>query len=129
MGKSIPKPAICYAIKHLGPILHADITRSRYFRMKVTSFSVLHNGTRMAHGQDMETGGSVHRQADELIFYYQEESMMKAIKAANVAEPHLVKIALDAIEASGTAQRQLRMGVERLLSIGSVMPTALAFDW
>jgi len=121
------KPAIYYAAFHRMPILNGPdfMQRSGFFRMKVTSFSRLHNGTRMAHGQDMESGGSVHKKADDLLYFQTEARMNEAIKAASRIEPKLVAAAHAAIEASAAAQRAMRIDLGAELAKFRIVPLEL----
>lgn len=125
------KPAICWGLFRISGmpqfVERGDrLDRSTYARMRITSFSKMHNGiTKMAHGSEYESGQSCHRRVDGMFFYETEELMNAAIEVASRHEPGLVKNCHDAIEHSANVQREYRVEMERLLGRRAIQPSEL----
>lgn len=130
MSRTKPKPVICWGLFRMAgrPELAASdhgLSHSSYDAMKVTSFSTTSAGTRMAHGQCLVTGASVHRQADGMFFYQSRESMDRAIVVANKREPKLVVEVYAALEKSASVQRAYRIDMELALGKEAIQPLEL----
>lgn len=125
------KPAICYglfAIRAM-PIYLEDapyLAESKFRRMKVTSFSTLSSGTRMAHGQDLDgTRCSVHSQVKGMFFYESLEAMEEAQEELLKVEYPLVRKVHAAIKLVGDCERELRVKGETALGRRAIQPTEL----
>lgn len=121
MTTAKPKPAIAY-----GLFFSARGESDAYlFRMKVTSFSINHSGTKMAHGSHIPEGNSCHRKAEEMHFYGNESAMEDAIRIALINHRTHQQAVDAALRSYQLEQREQRKSVQAALNLREIPQSEL----
>jgi hypothetical protein len=132
MSTNPTKPVIYWGlfVSPYSPVDMHGIISTRYLEpMGVTSFSVNHAGTKMAHGHTLDDGPkkSIHRKAEDMLFYASREKMELTMEMIYRIDREGGELVIAAIQRSADVQRQHRIEIERVANKHAIPLAELGF--